>query len=377
VAAAGIYGRAATDGMRRLTRVEARRIAVRAQLLDAARPRDLLRTAEHLTLLQLDPTAVVAPSADLVAWSRIGNSYRPVQLQNAVERDHTMFEHRAQDTAITPIIVMVRPTSHLGLYLAEMAELRSRPGTVRTWLDANAGFERRVLEQLRESGPLSSREIPDTAEVGWTSSGWTHDRNVTQLLEFLASRGVVAVAGRAGKQRLWDLAERVYPASIEAVPVEEARRIRDVNRLRSLGIARPRMVGEAGIPVEVEGTARSWRLDPDASADGFAGRTAVLSPFDRLIHDRARAADLFDFEYGIELYKPKAKRRWGYFAMPVLHGDQLAGKVDVAADREASRLFVHALHEDIRFTRAIRSALTAELKELATWLGLDRVDWPR
>jgi uncharacterized protein YcaQ len=362
--------------MRRLSRVEARRIAVRAQLLDAIRPSELLATAEHLTLLQLDPTAVVAPSADLVAWSRIGNTYLPAHLQQAIERDHTMFEHRAQDTAITPTVVMVRPTSHLGLYLAEMKTLRSKAGTVRTWLDANAAFQRRVLKQLRESGPLSSREIPDTAAVAWSSSGWTHERNVTQLLEFLASRGVVAIAGRAGKQRLWDLAERVYPAGVDAIPLDEARRIRDVNRLRSLGIARPKLVGAAGTPVEVEGTARPWRLDPDASAEGFLGRTAVLSPFDRLIHDRARAEELFGFEYGIELYKPKPKRRWGYFAMPVLHHDQLVGKVDVATDRDTSTLTVHAVHEDIAFTRAIRAGLTTELDALATWLDLDRIRWP-
>jgi uncharacterized protein len=369
-------GWVAIDTMRRLTRIEARRIAVRAQLLDAARPTDLLTTAEHLTLLQLDPTAVVAPSADLVAWSRIGSTYEPTQLQHALERHRTMFEHRAQDVAISPSIVMVRPTTHLGLYLAEMDKLRSTPGQVRAWLDSNAGFERRVLHQLRQSGPLTSRQIPDTAEVAWTSSGWTHERNVTQLLEFLASRGIVAVAGRAGKQRLWDLAEGVYPPGIEAIPIDQARGIRDVNRLRSLGIARPKMVGEAGIPVEVEGTSGPWRLDSDASADGFVGRTAVLSPFDRLIHDRARAEELFDFEYGIELYKPKAKRRWGYFAMPVLHQDQLVGKVDVAADRDASCLRVHALHQDVAFTRATRAGLAAELDTLAAWLGLDHTRWP-
>ncbi len=362
--------------MHRLTRVEARRIAVRAQLLDANRPIDLLPTVEHLTLLQLDPTAVVAPSADLVAWSRIGNGYQPMELQQALGRHRTLFEHRAQDVAIAPNVVMVRPMSHLGLYLAEMEQLRSQPGQVRAWLDANAGFQRRVLDQLRDSGPLTSREIPDTAEVAWTSSGWTDARNVTQLLEFLASRGMVAVAGRLGKQRLWDLGERVYPAGVEVVPIAEARRIRDANRLRSLGLARPNMVGEAGIPVGVEDTARTWRLDPEASAEGFEGRTALLSPFDRLIHDRARAEDLFDFEYGIELYKPKAKRRWGYFAMPVLHHDQLVGKVDVAADRDASCLTVHAVHEDTTFTRATHAGLRGELQGLATWLGLDDIAFP-
>ena len=197
------------------------------------------------------------------------------------------------------------------------------------------------------------------------------------MLEFLASRGLVAVAGRVGKQRLWDLAERVYPAGVEVIPADEARRLRDQNRLRALGVARPKMVGDAGIPVEVEGTARMWRLDPEATAGGFKGRTALLSPFDRLLHDHARAEELFDFEYMIELYKPKAKRRWGYFAMPVLHHHRLVGKVDLAADRSASRLDVHAVHQDIRFIRAITAGVDDELGALAAWLGLDGVRFTR
>ncbi len=331
--------------------------------------------AERLTYLQLDPTAIVAPSADHIAWARIGTDYRPAQLQRALERDRTMFEHRSQDVSTVPYIAMVRPMSNLGLFLAEMEALRSMPGQVLDWLTANAGFRTRVLDQLRDSGPLSSRDIPDTAEVPWVSSGWTHERNVTQLLEFLASRAVVAVAGRVGKQRLWDLAERVYPADVEAVPVEQAQRIRDERRLRASGILRPKMVGEAGIPVEVEGTAGTWRLDPEATAEGFEGRAAVLSPFDRLVHDHnhVRAVELFDFEYAIELYKPKSKRLWGDFGLPILHGDRMVGKVDVAIDRDASRLDVRGLYQDVRFTRAISAAVDAELDALAAWLGLDGV----
>jgi uncharacterized protein YcaQ len=131
------------------------------------------------------------------------------------------------------------------------------------------------------------------------------------------------------------------------------------------------MVGDAGIPVEVEDVVGIWRLDPGASTDGFKGRTALLSPFDRLVHDHARTEELFDFEFTIELYKPKAKRRWGYFALPVLHHDRLVGKVDVAADRQALRLDVHAVHQDVRFTRAIMNAVDDELHALAAWLGLE------
>ena len=104
--------------------------------------------------------------------------------------------------------------------------------------------------------------------------------------------------------------------------------------------------------------------------------TALLSPFDRLIHDRVRAEGLFGFEYTLEMYKPAAKRRWGYFALPILHHDRLVGKLDAIADREASVLRVNAIHEDVTFTRAMTNAVQAELDELASWLGLDTVATP-
>ena len=360
--------------MRRLTRDEARRIAIRAQLLDADRPGDLLTVVDRLTFLQLDPTAVVAPSADLVAWSRLGDAYKPAHLQQALERDRALFEYRGQDVETEPVLAMVRPTANLGLYLADMAAWPSAGfGRHIEWLDANDGFRRRVLGLLATSGPLPSKDIPDTCEVPWASSGWTNDRNTTQMLEFLASRGEIAVASRRGRQRLWDLAERVYPTGMVVIPAEEARRIRNEKRLRSLGVARPKIVDDAGIPAEVEGTSGPWRVDPEATAKDFEGRTALLSPFDRLIHNRVRAVELFDFDYTLEMYKPKDKRRWGYFALPVLHHDQLVGKVDAAADRKTSRLDVHAVHHDVRFTRAMTAAVKAELEALAMWLGLDDV----
>ena len=355
-----------------LTREEARRIAIRAQLLDADRPQTLGEVVHRLTFLQLDPTAVVAPSADLIAWSRLGDRFKPEHLQQAVERDRTLFEHRAQPSDKEPVIVMLRPMEDLGLYLADMAAW-PRWRRERAWLEANAGFRQRILDQLRDAGPLQSRDIPDTSDEPWASTGWTNERNVTQMLELLGSRGEVAVAGRKGRQRLWDLAERVFPSGVVALPAAEACRIRDERRLRALGVARPKVVGDAGTAVEIEGTPGEWRIDRDATAEGFAGRTALLSPFDRLVHDRQRAVELFDFEYTLEMYKPKDKRRWGYFALPVLHDDRLVGKLDTAADRKASQLVVHARHEDVRFTKALKKAVDDELHALAAWLGLDRV----
>jgi uncharacterized protein len=358
----------------RLSRAEARRIAIRGQLLDARRPSELLEVVTHLTFLQIDPTAAIAPAADLVAWSRLGSAYEPAQLRQALEEDRTMFELDA----------LVRPMSDLGLQLAGAADFPSYERS-RVWLADNDSFRRDILDRLEGSGPLTSRDVPDTAVVPWASSGWTHNRNVTQMLEFLLMRGEVAIAGRVGRERLWDLPERVYPADVHVPSVDEARQVKNERRLRSLGIARvkstpmplePVDVGEAGVPATVEGVAGEWRVDPEALDQDFEGRTALLSPFDRLSYDRVRAQELFDFEYVLEMYKPKDKRRWGYFALPVLHGDRLVGKVDATADRKGSVLEVHAVHEDVRFTRTITRSVHAELEQLASWLGLDAVKLP-
>ncbi len=355
--------------MHELTKQQARRIAVRAQLLDAARPADLLETVQRLTLLQIDPTAAVAPSADLVAWSRLGSSYRPAHLKQALEQDRTLFEFNA----------LIRPMSDLGLYLAA-ADARRGHESIRAWLRDNDRFRRDVLDLLERSGPLVSRDIPDTCVVPWASTGWTNNRNVTQMLEFLQARGQVAIAGRVGRERLWDLPGRVYPAEIDVPPVEEAERRKDERRVASLGIARakarkmpmePVHVGDAGEPAVIEGVEGEWRVDPAYLDDGFEGRTALLSPFDRLVHDRVRARELFDFEYTLEMYKPAAERRWGYFALPILHGDRLVGKLDAVADRKASVLRVNAIHEDVRFTRTVTRAVQDELEDLAAWLGLE------
>jgi uncharacterized protein len=359
----------------RLTKAQARRVALRAQLLDAPRPTDLLEVVQQLTLLQIDPTAAVAPSADLVAWSRLGPAYRPEELKQAVEQKRTLFEHDA----------LIRPMGDVGLYLAGAPDFPPWD-RARAWLRGNDSFRRDILKLLQASGPLTSRDIPDTSVVPWASSGWTNDRTVTQMLEYLTIRGEVAIAGRVGRERLWDLPERVYPPDVVVPSVEEAERIKNERRLGALGIARakgralpgePAVVGEAGEPAVVEGTKGEWRVDPTALGEDFEGRTALLSPFDRLVHDRDRALALFDFEYTLEMYKPAAKRRWGYFALPVLHGDRLIGKVDVTADRKTSVLRVNAIHEDVKFTRPMAKAVQAELEDLAAWLGLTEVSGAR
>jgi uncharacterized protein YcaQ len=366
-------GRQAQDSAaHNLTKDQARSIAIRAQLLDAARPTRLLAVVERLTFLQIDPTAAIAPSADLVAWSRLGSSYRPEELTQALERDRTLFEHNA----------LIRPMSDVGLYLAGAGDWPPWERT-REWLRANDSFRRDIVGRLASEGPVASRDIPDTCVVPWASTGWTNNRNVTQMLECLMMRGEVAIAGRIGRERLWDLPERVYPRDTVIPTVEEAERAKNERRLAAVGIARvkarampmePVHVGNVGEPAVVEGVKGDWRVDPTLLGGELEGRTALLSPFDRLIHDRVRSEELLDFEYTLEMYKPAAQRRWGYFALPILHQDRLVGKLDATADRKASALRVFAIHEDVKFTRATTKAVHAEIEDLAAWLGLASVE---
>jgi len=347
----------------KLSRRDARRIAVRAQLLDRTRPTSLLDVVRGLTMLQIDPTAAVAPSADLVLWSRLGSSYDPDELVSALA-DGTLIELQGR----------IRPREDLALYRAEMAAWQDREVSTdweqhqREWVEANDACRRDILDRLELDGPLPVSELPDTCWVPWRSSGWNNNRNVGMLLELMVRRGDVAVAGRRGRERLWDLAERVYPE--EAVPEEQARRIRHERRLRSLGIARAYFVASAGEAAVVEGVRGTWRVDPEQLGRPFAGRAALLSPFDQLVFDRKRMAELFEFDYGLDMYKPVAKRRWGYYALPILHGDALVGKLDATADRAHRVLRVDGLHEDVPFTKAMTAAVTREIRDLAAWLNL-------
>lgn len=357
-----------------LSRTDARRIAVRAQLLDSSRPASLAETARQLTLLQYDLTAAVAPSADLVVWSRLGSSCRRNAVADAVAEQSLIDLHG-----------LLRPAEDLVLYRAEMAEW---PGVdeVPAWLDgqaawvaANDGFRRDLLDELRRDGPLSQRELPDTATVSWRSSGWNNNRNVAMMLEMLVQRGEVAVAGHRGRDKLWDLASRIYPDD-DVIPTAQAQRIRHERRLRALGIARargpvnpgePNGVEDVGEPAVIDGLKGQWRVDPSYLGGTFTGRVAVLSPLDRLVFDRKRMTELFEFDYQLEMYKPAATRRWGYWAMPILSGDRLVGKVDATSDHKQRVLRVDAIHQDVPFSKTLTGRVTHELTDLADWLGLE------
>ena len=348
-----------------LSRKQARRIAVRAQLLDDTRHTDLLDVVWGLTLLQTDQTPVVAPSPHLVLWSRIGATYRPEHLDRALAERHLVELH-----------MMIRPSEDLALYRAEMAAwpgegpLTGWRDDVVAWVEANDACRRDILARLADRGPLRARDLPDSCVVPWRSSGWNDHRNVGRMLTQMVDRGEVAVAGRLGRDRLWDLAERVYPHD-DVVPLDDALHLRRERLLGALGIARRGTVGSAGEPAVIDGVPGVWRVDPAQLDEPFEGRTALLSPLDRLVFDRKRTTELFGFDYQLEMYKPVAARRWGYWALPVLHGDRLVGKLDATADRKRGVLRVHAVHEDEPFASPTTAAVDREIAALAEWLGLE------
>jgi hypothetical protein len=249
----------------------------------------------------------------------------------------------------------------------------------REWVSVNNAFRQDILQTLRSDGPLPQRELPDTCVRPWQSTGWNNNRNVAMMLDLLTQMGEVAVAGWDGRDKLWDLAERVYPDG-PVVPVDEARRRRDERRLGSLGLARargqatpiePLGVGDAGEPAVVEGVRGKWRVDPGQLGLPYEPRVALLSPIDRRNYDRKRMAEIFEFDYQLEMYKPAAQRRWGYYALPILVGDRLLGKVDATADRRAGVLRVTAIHQDEPFDAETADEVRDQLRDLADWLEAD------
>jgi uncharacterized protein YcaQ len=329
-----------------VTLAQARRIAVRSQLLDGSAD-DVLATVRRLGFLQIDPISTVAPPQRLVLWSRLG-PYDSAELDRLLWEERKLFEWGA----------FIWPIEDFPLIRARMRRRRGKAmyeqrGT--EFLRENARFKRHLLRELDERGPLLSREIEADLMVSRDAHPWWGSRKVTLMLELLEGRGVVAIVGRRGKQRVWDLAERWYPEA-ESISWPEARELLAEKRFRALGVR-----FEQG----------EWRTHPDAEDGPVPNRVTFLSPFDRLIHDRDRAEALWDFHYRLEMYVPKPKREYGYYVLPILRGDRLIGRIDPVLDRKTGVLKVNSVHWE---TGMKPVSLQKPLRNLATFIGAGSIE---
>lgn len=336
--------------MNLVTTEQARRIAVRAQLLDGSAT-DVLETVRRLGLLQLDPIATVAPAQHLVLWSRLGG-YDRTELDRLLWTERKLFEWNA----------FIWPMEDLPLIRARMRHWRRSTNThserwVRGFLEQNPAFVRYIRRELERRGPMLSREFEDRAKGERMESRWYGSRRVGLMLTSLHLHGKLAVVGRRDGQRLWDLAERWYPDT-KTVSIKETERRFAEKRLRALGVRRVR--GE-------------WEAHPDASHDPVPERTTVLSPFDRLVQDRDRAEALWGFFYRLEMFVPKAKREYGYYVLPILHGDQLIGRIEPVFDRKTRVLSVNGTWAQPNAPADAGAGIAGALRELAAWLGAEEV----
>lgn len=351
--------------------------------------------------MQLDPISVVARTQHLVLRSRLAG-YEPDHLHRLVYRDRVLFEYYAHAASI--VVTEDYPIHHL--------MMRTYPGSgvsadrTRTWMVDNEKLRRSMLASLRRDGPLRLRDLVDESLVTWQYSGWSRERNVDQMLRVLWGMGRVMVSDRRGLEKRWDLAERVIPAEVRRGRLRDVgvtRRAAELS-LRGLGVGTMQHIREhftigrypdlARVLAELERRRRIERVEvtglpgtwyahaQDLSmlerigAGDWTPRSTLLSPFDNLIHDRKRAEQLFDLDYRMEIYVPKAKRRYGYYAMPLLHGDRFVARVDPAVDRAHGVLVVGAVTPEpgVRPNRSSGAAIAAAVRELAAWTGSEALE---
>lgn len=405
-----------TKAVRTISPATARRLAITKQHLAGARheptPEGILDVVRDLGCLQLDPLSTVSRSHTLVVFSRVG-PYNIADIDRLIYHDRKLFEYWAHAASI--VLTEEYPIHHLRMRTYAKTD---DPWHIRIaeWIQDNKALRDTILREIKRNGPVSSRVLSESgiAPKTWVSSGWTNDRNVSRMLDFLWMQGKIMVARRQGLNKFWDLAERVLP---EWTPREKLSEREVVTRaaqksLRALGVATEKQIAAHYVSgrypnltermkelkdrgdierVEIrDGKVGTWKGEWNVHASDlalveklergeFEGRTVLLSPFDNLVRDRVRNIQFWNFDYKIEIYTPQAKRRYGYYVLPILHHDQLIGRIDPQMDRAQGVLNINAVHaernapRDQKTARAVRDAI----EELGEFLGATEIRYTK
>lgn len=386
----------------RVSAAAARRIALAAQGFGIERPDGaanlghVKRAVDRLGLLQIDSVNVLTRAHYLPLFSRLGN-YDSTHLDGLAwgrRSRRGLFEFWAHEASLLPLA-----SQPLFRWRMERAAAGTSKGGLQTFGREKGAYIEEVRREVEDRGPLAASDLSTAGPKRGPWWGWNDGK---LALEWLFFAGIVTTATRRGAfERVYDLTERVLPASIQALPTpspEEAQR--ELLRLsaRALGVAtefdlrdyyrlpvadtkaRLAELVEAGelLPVEVEGWNRPAYLDPAARQPRRIEARALLAPFDPLVWERDRTERIFDFFYRIEIYTPVAKRKHGYYVLPFLLGDRLIGRVDLKADRANSKLLVPAAHLEAGVeARDVARPMREELRLMADWLGLEGLQLPR
>lgn len=393
----------------------ARRLAIQAQRLDRLPDRPdkdaMYAVIRQVRCLQIDPINVVARSPLLVLFSRLGN-YQPADLGILLWEECLLFEYWAHAASV----VLTEDFPIFQLQMSSFAQGSSAwARRVREWLVVNEPFQGFIKQELAERGPLFASELEDRSVEPWKSSGWTNARNVRTMLGFMWEKGDITVTRRQGAgfgiKKQWGLLNQHMPqwAGFSPGPGDSVVRKAAQISLKALGVATEKHIqnhfvrggypnldkvmadlvqtGDA-VPISIgdNGTdwPEQWYIHSSSLADlerllngNWSSRTVLLSPFDNLIADRERTELLFNFHYRSEIYTPKAKRKYGYYVMPILHGDRLIGRVDPKFDRKSNTLHVFAVHaeEDAPMSIDSAQAVAGAVGQLGHFLGAQEIQY--
>ena len=366
-----------------------------------------MQLAVELGCLQIDPIRVVEQPQYLIPYSRVG-VYKHAQLDKALYEEKTLFHYWAHAASLVPTVDYPLHQVMMRRYPSRRESVHH--GRLLAFLDANKALKRHILTQLRKQGPMKTSDFTDLSVLDYKSSGWNTDRNVDRMLDYLWTKGQLMIVGRAGQQRIWDLAERWFADSLpeQRMTPQQQTRASIERSVKANGIAMKKQIwyyftrwryhdlpetlkrmerkGEL-LSVVVPGIKGSWYLHPhDLELVGKIGAGAwkprpatVLSPFDPLIADRGRAKLMWGFDYAIEIYVPKDKRKFGYYVLPVLEGDRFLGRIDPVMDRKTGVLTINGIwaEKDAPNDKLTGIAVRDAIEELGRFLGADTITYPR